>query len=152
MKGGREQKANLSHSTGVNKPGGAAMFIRFVVSSRHRDSHCLTGIFHAACQLGDGGRLSADEQQQCDGILGWFNRHLPFPDRFSRSRRRYARGEAVCWFKDGAGRFISRVRELAAMLELHGIPVEMLRTGKPGYVVYEDLYQVAAVPFRDTRA
>jgi hypothetical protein len=33
------------------------------------------------------------------------------------------------------------------MLERCGILTEMLRTDKPGYVVYEDKYQVAAVPF-----
>jgi hypothetical protein len=128
------------------------MFIRFVVPTRHQDSHCLTGVFQEACRLRYTGRLSDDEQQQCDGILRWFNRHLPVPDKFSRSRRRYACGKAICWFKEGAARYIGRVRELAAMLELHSIPVEMLRTGKPGYIVYEDPYQVAAVPFRDTRA
>jgi hypothetical protein len=41
---------------------------------------------------------------------------------------------------------------LAAVLEQHGVSVEMLRTSKPGYVVYEDRYQVVAVPFRDTGA
>jgi hypothetical protein len=128
------------------------VFIRFVVPFRHQDSHRLTGIFHAACYLLDGGRLSADEQKRCDDLLGWFNRHLPFPHRFSRSRRRDACGKAVCWFRDSATRHIRRVRELTAMLERHGTPVEMLRTARPGYVVYEDSFQVAAVPFRDTKA
>jgi hypothetical protein len=41
---------------------------------------------------------------------------------------------------------------MAALLERCGIPTEMLRTWRPGYVVYEDAYQVVAVPFRDTRA
>ncbi len=128
------------------------MFIRFVGPSRHEDSHCLTGIFHAACRLRDRGLLGAVEQARCDGILDWFNCHLPFPDRFSRSNRRNACGKAVCWFKDGAARYIRRVRELAALLERHGVWIEMLRSNKPGYIVYEDYYQVAAVPFRDTRA
>jgi hypothetical protein len=128
------------------------MLIRFVVSSRHWDSHCLTGVFQASYQLRDSGRMSQDDELRCEGILSWFNCHLPVPHRFSRSRRRYACGEAVCWFRDSAIRYVRRVRELAAMLERHGIPVEMRRTAKPGYVTYEDRYQVVAVPFRDTRA
>jgi hypothetical protein len=31
------------------------MFIRFVAPFRDRDSHCLTGVFHAACRLRDRG-------------------------------------------------------------------------------------------------
>ena len=128
------------------------MFVRFVGPSRHEDSHCLTGIFHAAYRLHDRGLLSAEEQARCDGILNWFNDHLPFPNRFSRSKRRNACGKAVCWFKDGADRHISKVRELVTLLGRHDVRVEMLWTDRPGYVVYEDRYQVAAVPFRDTRA
>jgi len=29
------------------------MFIRFVIPSRHEGSHCLMGVFHAACRLRD---------------------------------------------------------------------------------------------------
>ena len=128
------------------------MFVRFVGLSRHEDSHCLTGIFYTAWRLRVRGLLSEDEQVWCDGILEWFNRHLPFPDRFARSKRRNACGKAVCWFKDGAARHIGKVRELAALLGRHGVRVEMLWTDRPGYVLYEDRYQIAAVPFRDTRA
>jgi hypothetical protein len=149
---GEKQKANPRHLLRVKTPGGAAMFIRFVVPSRDEDSQCRMGVFQAADRLRYGGRLSVEEKQRLDDILLWFNGHLPTPGRFSRSRRRDARGEAVCWFRDGAARYIGRVRELAALLERHGIPVEMLRTGRPGYVVYEDSYQVVAVPFRGTRA
>jgi hypothetical protein len=143
---------NLPHVIRVCRFGGAAMFVRFVAPFRHRDSHCLTGIFYAACRLYEHGKMCEDEQQRCDDVLNWFNRHLPFPDRFSRSGRRHACGKGICWFKDSAARYIRKVRELAAMLETHGLSVEMLRTSKPGYVVYEDPYQIVAVPFRETRA
>lgn len=128
------------------------MFLRFVVRSQHQQSHCRTGIFYAACGLYDSGRLSFDEQQQCDEIFCWFTHHLPFPSRFSRSRRRDACRKAVCWFKDSAVRYICKVRELARMLEQHSVSVEMLRTVRPGYIVYEDPYQIVAVPFRGARA
>jgi hypothetical protein len=128
------------------------MFIRFVVPFRHPDSHRLTGIFYAACGLRDRRPLSEAEEQWCDDILGWFNHYLPIPNLHSRWRKREACGKAICWFKDDATRYIRKIRELAVILERHGLWTEMLRTKKPGYVVYEDSYQVAAVPFRDTRA
>ncbi|MDP3854060.1 hypothetical protein [Phenylobacterium sp.] len=39
---------------------------------------------------------------------------------------------------------------LQALLEQHGIWGEVLRTARPGYVVYEDDHQVLAYPFADT--
>ena len=45
---------------------------------------------------------------------------------------------------------IGRMREYQRILEAHGIVVEMLVTQRPGYIVYEGAYQVAAYPFADT--
>ena len=42
------------------------------------------------------------------------------------------------------------MREYQRILEAHGIVVEMLVTQRPGYIVYEGAYQVAAYPFADT--
>jgi hypothetical protein len=39
------------------------------------------------------------------------------------------------------------MRELVALLEHKAIALEELRTERPGYVVYEDEFQVAAMPF-----
>lgn len=39
------------------------------------------------------------------------------------------------------------MRELTVLLEHKDIAVEEFRTDKPGYIVYEDDYQVAAIPF-----
>jgi hypothetical protein len=41
------------------------------------------------------------------------------------------------------------IRELAAILESHDIATTMLTTERPGYVVYEDEFQVPAEPFRN---
>ncbi len=37
-----------------------------------------------------------------------------------------------------------------AILEGHGIHTEMIATSRPGYIVYEDSYQIAAEPYADT--
>ena len=44
------------------------------------------------------------------------------------------------------------VEDMAAILDAHGIHVEVVTSRRPGYVVYEDRHQIAAVPFADTRA
>lgn len=53
--------------------------------------------------------------------------------------------------KDSAVEHISRVRSLVAILEHHGVSVRMLKTGRVGYVVYEDEYQIVAEPFAGQR-
>jgi len=42
---------------------------------------------------------------------------------------------------------ITRMRALAALLDHKDTPVAAFETDKPGYVVYEDEHQVAAIPF-----
>ncbi len=128
------------------------MFVRFVVSYQHENSHRLTGVFQAAHRLVELGLLEDHEESAYQATRRWFNRHLPVPGRFSRSRRPHAHRNAICWFKPNAIVFIDRVKELVAILERHDLPIRSLQTERPGYVVYEDDYQVAAVPFRDTNA
>jgi hypothetical protein len=128
------------------------MFTRFVVPLRDEDSHHLTGVFGAAYELRDRGVLARDEEYGLRILMKWFQCNLPIPERFSRSRRRDAQPKAICWLKEGVRQHFDKMRELAAVLERHGILTRALRTSRPGYVVYEDDFQIAAVPFRDTNA
>ena len=126
------------------------MFLRFVVSDRHAASTQPMGIFQAAYRLRDRGKLDILDEIAHARIVGWFEGHLAIPTRFSRSRRAQAHPKAICWFKSEAIEHIRRVRLLATMLERYTGMIRILRTKKPGYVVYEDRHQLAAVPFRDT--
>ena len=81
-------------------------------------------------------------------LMTWFCANLPFPDRVARSRRPNGHHAAISWFKESATDQIQMARELAAILDAHDIRTEMLTTDRPGYVVYEDEYQVLAEPFR----
>lgn len=128
------------------------MYVRFVVLSRDEDSHCLAGIFQAAYGLRERGVLGDKENTSFDATRQWFAEHLAVPARLTRSRRPNAPGKALCWFKPTAFEHITRARELAALLEPHGVPTRMLQTERPGYVLFEDEHQVAAVPFRKNRA
>ena len=42
------------------------------------------------------------------------------------------------------------MREYQRLLEAYGQNVVILRTKRPGYVVFEDQYQIVAYPFADT--
>ena len=40
--------------------------------------------------------------------------------------------------------------EVAAILDAHDVKTEMIRTERPGYILYEDEFQITAEPFADT--
>ncbi len=58
--------------------------------------------------------------------------------------------KAISWFKDTATEHLRRIRDVCAILEHHDVRVRMITTDRPGYILYEDEFQVAAEPFADT--
>ena len=119
------------------------MFVRFSTPIIDPDAHSTSGIFHAVSLLCE--REPVDEclRQWMEESCDWFNEHLPVANL-----RDAPAGRAICWFKDSAQWFIGRARELSAYLQECGVPVRQVTTRRPGYIYYEDRYQVAAVPFR----
>ena len=124
------------------------MFIRFVVPDIDEQSGEQRGVFTALYRLKREGRLSADEAEWFAIAEEWFNAHLAAPDRFRLSRRPDAPKKAITWLKASSLEHVSRMRELVALLQHKDILVAELTTERPGYILYEDSHQVAAVPFR----
>ena len=126
------------------------MFVRFVIQTNDQDSGRRQGLFQAMTDLEEAGLLQAHEQEQYDEIYEWFRKHLRKPRSFTRSTKPHAKKVALSWFKDAATDHIRNMRAIAAILDGYGIQVDVLHTERPGYVVYEDSYQVTAEPFSDT--
>ena len=101
------------------------MYVRFVVGERDSDSGHELGVFHAARDLQDAGRLYPYEEAHLDELRRWFSEHLEKPERFTTSKRPYHRkaNRAISWFKDTAHEHIARIREMVAILESHGVHV-----------------------------
>jgi hypothetical protein len=124
------------------------VYVRFVVDEIDENSGVELGIFQAMFRLWRAGKLSRAEAAWWAEIEAWFGLKLDEPDRLARSRRRGANKCAISWFKVSAKDHIRRAREVAALLAEHHISSRMLRSARPGYIVYEDDFQVAAEPFR----
>jgi hypothetical protein len=118
------------------------MYLRFVVAD-----------IHAIGKLRDDGKLQTHEREHHDSICKWFDTNLKEPSRFTASKGPSYRKQqkAISWFKDTAHEHLARIRSLVAILENHGIPVEMLKTERVGYVVYEDEFQIVAEAFAGER-
>lgn len=80
----------------------------------------------------------------------WFAQNLERPTRLSVSRRPHAKAQALSWFKSSSSEHLRQMRRIKALLEDHGIVVEVIQTERPGFVVYEDAFQIVAYPFADT--
>jgi hypothetical protein len=127
-------------------------YLRFVVADIHRNSGKELGVFHAVLRLRERGKLYMHEEELHDSTRQWFNENLKKPTRFTASKPPHYRkpNKAISWFKDTAVEHISHIRNLVRILENHGIVVQMLKTDRVGYVVYEDEFQIVAEPFDDT--
>lgn len=126
------------------------MFIRFVVDYRDPDSGRRQGLFQVSWNLSEAGMLSARDEAEIQRIRLWFGKHLKQPDRLALSPRPHAKNMALSWFRDSATQHVTKMREFAEIVRLHGFETKILHTDRPGYVLYEDEHQVVAYPFADT--
>lgn len=126
------------------------MYVRFVIHRNDKRSGRRQGLFQALTALERAGALLPHEVDTWDETDDWFRKNLRRPRSFSRSSKPHAKKVALSWFKDTATEHIARMYALVQVLEAHGIIVDVIRTERPGYVVYQDNNQVAAEPFGDT--
>lgn len=118
------------------------MLIRFVITERDSESHQKLGVFQAAYNLLRSEQLGSVEMTELRGLLDWFKENLPSPPK--------PNPRAIFWFKSNAEESTKMIWQLVRFLEEQGIFVELIKTERPGYVIYEDKFQVAAIPFKDT--
>jgi hypothetical protein len=132
----------------------APIYIRFAQSSIHPETGLHDGVFSALYTLPDGHDLTEHQRQMLEEQRYWFKSNLPIPDRFNRTsskgyHRRNTKG--VSWFKPTAKEHIARIRDVIVILQLCGYHIKQFTSSKPGYIVYEDEFQIVAEPFNDTQ-
>lgn len=126
------------------------MLVRFVADWTDEDSCVTAGLFLAAAWVRDNADPAEADLARLQELREWFNLHLNKPRRFNRSRRPHRKKKAISWFKDSAHEHIAMAREMARIVSAAGLPIREVRTKRPGYVVYEDDFQLVAEPFAET--
>ncbi len=119
-------------------------YVRFVIGHKDEDSHVEQGVFQAAARALEWGQITGSDADELNEIRAWFDENLDKPDSFGRGRLSLG----ICWFKTGASEHISRIYEMVRVLERNGIQVRKIKTDRPGYMIYEDEWQIVAEPFR----
>lgn len=119
-------------------------YFRLATPWLDRDSRRESGLFTHAYELLDDPTTPRHAYDRLYEAVVWFERNLPIPDRSLLTPL------AIFWFQARAGAMIRRFWGLAAVLRELDHDVQILKTSRPGYVLYEDDFQVGAVPFQDT--
>ena len=120
-------------------------YVRFVIGRKDEDSQVELGIFQAAAQAVDCDWIRGSDARELNELRWWFSDNLERPTSFGRGNVSLG----ICWFKTGSTEHISRVWKMVSILERNGIYVHKIRTDRPGYVIYEDEWQLVAEPFRE---
>jgi hypothetical protein len=129
------------------------MYMRFVQTSYDTTSGRRNGLFVGASGLRDAPETPQYIAAQIAAILEWFGTNLLTPTRFNRTTSKGAPRRntiGLSWFKPTADAHLQKAHELRAMLEENGCTITILKTDRPGFIVYEDDYQIVAEPFADT--
>ena len=119
-------------------------YLRFVIGHKDEDSHVEQGVFQAVARALEWQNITDSDADELNELRAWFSENLEKPTSFGRDKLRLG----ICWFKTEATEHISRIWGMVRILERNGIYVEKIRTDKPGYVIYEDEWQLVAEPFR----
>lgn len=116
------------------------IYIRFVVGSESDSPRTQTGLFSETAYLRNNGLLEPYQVKLVNEIFKFFNSNLPCPP-FSKKNWSV---DAISWFKDSAIEYIDKMRDLAFILEENDHIIRVLKTDKPGMILYEDEFQVVA--------
>lgn len=128
------------------------MYLRFTAQFINPYGELETGIFMALKYLRDDHSLTKDEDiKKLKELSGWFNQNLEKPARFSKGTSKLNANVSLSWFKDSAKEHINRIQYLIEIAERYDILIERIASKNPGYIVFEDEYQVSAVPFKSDR-
>ena len=116
-------------------------YVRFVIGKgEERDIE--RGIFHAVMLALEWQDITGSDADELNKLRAWFGKNLGKPVSGGRDALRHG----VCWFKTNSSEHISRIQEMAVILERNGINVRKISTDKPGFMIYEDEWQLVAEP------
>ena len=127
------------------------MYIRFITEFKNDYGEIRNGVFQAAAFLRKSEQTYEFDKHRLLEIRNWFNANLTKPNRFSKSRKKYAATVSLSWFKDTAVEHINWMYDLKSVLEKYDIIVEVVMREDPGYILFEDDYQVSTLPYKTDR-
>jgi len=122
------------------------MFIRFTAEFKNEDGDIDTGVFQAAGFLRRSDKTYEYDKNHLLELSDWFNQHLEKPTRFNKPSRKNGLNISLSWFKSTATEHLQKMYEMKQILDKYEIEVTVIKRENPGYIIYEDDYQVSTFP------
>ncbi|QWB24768.1 hypothetical protein KJK29_20510 [Streptomyces koelreuteriae] len=114
------------------------------------DRGSFPGVFGLANRLAREGKLDAEQYRFWRAGNDWYDANCPNPsDADPLVYDHETHPGAVAWFKTSSTEFVTRVDGYLELLAAHGVECRRLESSDPGRIVYEDEYQVVAIPHAD---
>ncbi len=118
-------------------------FIAFLFDDDNQE----TGFLTAAHHLFDEGILEQNTHDELRRKLDWIEKNLPKRPNFPQDQDVLI--SPMSWLKETATRHLQMMRSIQEVLEENDILVEVLEVVQPGKIIYEDEWQVVAIPFAE---
>jgi hypothetical protein len=128
------------------------MYIRFITEFKNEFDEIETGVFHAAAYLRRSHIIYDYDKKHLTEIRDWFNSNLDAPNRFSKAKRKNAADVSLSWFKASAIDHLKKMYELKEIIEKYDLFITVLKRENPGYIVYQDEFQVSTVPHKKDKS
>ncbi|MDB5658737.1 MAG: hypothetical protein JWS10_1352 [Cypionkella sp.] len=130
------------------------MYLRFVTERVSKHDGRREGFFQTCYSVWRGAETPEFAVKELRLLLDWFDANLDEPTAFNRSTSKKnmvnRNGVGLSWFRPEASKHIAKAFDAAAIIEQFGFPVTVLKSTQPGYIVFEDTFQIVAIPFANT--
>ncbi len=124
------------------------MFIRFITEENDSRTGKPKGICTLAYELIENGELYVEDEKSLKKCLLWVEKNVPIPTRFSRANNEYRKNTGgLSWLKPEADEAVSRFWKVKNTIDIAGYSTKVVKTKNPGKMVYEDSFQIVAIPF-----
>lgn len=121
-------------------------YVRFICFRLVESQRQRLGLFQALKAAWDSDFSPSWALHQIREINGWFDENLALPGQFLRGGWKASGQPGLSWFKPFATEHIKQMHQLKMALEACGIQVEILKTRRPGRIIWEDEHQLVAEP------
>ena len=122
------------------------MYLRFTTEFTNEWNESATGVFQAIKFLINDEQTFDYDRQRLKEIRGWFNLELERPKKFNKHSNRHKTEIAISWFKDSATKHIEKMYDMIPIFENYNLQIKIIKRGNPGYIVYQDEFQVVTMP------
>ena len=127
------------------------MYLRFITQYIDESGQTQRGFFNAMAYIQNQLSTSDEDKEKLDAIYNWFKKNLDAPEWFKKPEYRQHEYHSISWFKDSAKEHIFKIQKAVEILERYDLIIERVTSKLPGRIMFEDKYQISAVPFSKKR-